>query len=120
MTHPLVWIAGLAAGLLAVAFTKKAGAQVDPGSPAFRPCDGPAPSSFPPVPAGFGAHRGPVSSTASAKARLALSGTLGDFTTFVDDDGETRGILVTWHCHNPGEGKPVGWHKGATLMDKVT
>lgn len=117
MKNPLLWVAGAAATLVAVAFSKKASAQG--AEPAFLPCSEPAPSGFPRVPAGFGNHKGKISFTASTMASEALSRELGDFQTFVDEDGETRGILVTWHCHNPGEGPPVGWHKGATLLDRT-
>lgn len=117
--NPLLWIASAAAGLVAIASAKKASAQT-PAEPAIRPCDGPAPGAFPAMPAGFKAHSGPVTQTARAAARAALSGAFGSFSTFTDEDGATRGVLLTWHCHNPEEGvKPVGWHKGATLLDQA-
>lgn len=80
-------------------------------------CKQAPPSPQPGVPGGWRLYSGPVSATASAMARQALGLPMGSTETFVDDDGETLGVVVMWHCHDPAEGvRPVGWHKGATLF----
>jgi hypothetical protein len=81
-------------------------------------CGGSPPSAQPKVPAGFRIARTRATKTAIAEAKAALKLPLGSFTTFQDEDGVTRGILLSWHCHEPEEGvTPVGWHKGSTLCE---
>jgi hypothetical protein len=84
----------------------------DPAGPL---CTSP-PGAYPALPAGWQPYRGRVTPTAAAEARASLSMPMGASRTFVDEDGQLVGVLLTWHCHEPEEGvTPVGWHKGATL-----
>lgn len=101
-----------AAGAAALAFLLRA--PIEPETPV---CETPPPTPQPGVPGGWRLYSGPVSATASARARAALGLSMGSTDTFVDDDGAMLGIVVMWHCHDPSEGvRPVGWHKGATLF----
>lgn len=76
-------------------------------------CTGSPPTPFPSMPDGWQLHAGKVSKTAATSAALALKSGIGSFSSFLDEDGETRGLTVTWHCHEPN-----GWHKGVTLLDR--
>ncbi len=101
-----------AAGAAALAYLLRA--PIEDETPV---CKTQPPSPQPAVPGGWTLYSGPVSGTASARARAALGLPTGATDTFLDEDGAMLGVVVMWHCHDPSEGvKPVGWHKGATLF----
>lgn len=103
-------VALIAGGVVTLAFALRG--RPGPEGPL---CASP-PGAYPALPAGWQQYRGAVSPTAAAEARSSLSLPMGATRTFVDEDGQVVGILVTWHCHEPEEGvTPIGWHKGATL-----
>jgi hypothetical protein len=110
---PLLLGAVALAGLLLA--SRKARAQSGAGD-----CEGSPPSRQPAVPAGFRPFRGAVGPAAQQAARNALSEPLGAFATFEDEQGRELGVLVSWHCHAADSGmRPVGWHKGANLFERV-
>jgi hypothetical protein len=103
-------VAAAGAALLAILLRR----PIEPETPV---CETPPPGPQPGVPPGWRLYSGPVSATATARARAALSMPFGGSDVFQDDDGSSLGVLVMWHCHDPSEGMtPVGWHKGATLF----
>lgn len=121
MIPPLLLLAAGGAVLLASRMSEAKGAPPNyggaPASSGGRLCITP-PGPQPKAPAGWRRFRGRASSRAVSAAREALSLPLGAFTTFLDEDGVERAVLLEYHCHEPSEGvRPVGWHKGATLFE---
>lgn len=124
MIPPLLLLAAGGAVLLASrkseakgAHPNYGGAAPSPASSGGRLCITP-PGPQPKAPAGWRRFRGRASSRAVSAAREALAHPLGAFTTFQDEDGVERAVLLEYHCHEPSEGvRPVGWHKGATLFE---
>jgi hypothetical protein len=111
--HPLLFLLPVAA--VTWLWSRRASAQGTTGL-----CRSNPPGAQPVAPAGWALYRGDVSMTARSQARQALAQPLGTWLTFQDDGGETVGILLQYHCHEPEENvRPVGWHKGATLFRKV-
>lgn len=115
MVLPIVLAGGALVAMMLAAGSSKAAPAIG-----RRLCDSPPPTPQPPFPAGFRIYRGPVDNVSSFNARGALSQGIGHFEEYRDESNRQLGILISWHCHEPESGlKPVGWHKGANILERV-